>query len=390
MAGRHAATIGVYEQAADTYAAARGVQRPERAAALAASLPPGSLRLDLGCGPGHYLDLLGRPAVAIDGTAAMTRLAAAAAPDVPVLQADLAHLPLATGSVGGIWASKAHQHLPAADLPLALADLHRTMEVGGRLELTVFATVRGADGGHEPTVEEVSTAASGDDLPGRLFTWWHPDHLATVVEAAGCSVDDVAFRPASTGDPHDRIELTATAATALPDHVGAGMRLLCVGLNPSVHAAEAGVGYVTGSNRFWPALAAAGLATRDRDPRHLLRHDHIGMTDLVKRPTPRADELSAAEYREGVTRLDALCAWLRPAAVAVVGLAGWRAAVDRRATVGWQDATVGGSPVYVLPSTSGLNARTSLADLVAHLRTAAGGPAGQASRGPKRSRSQAP
>ncbi len=53
-----------------------------------------------------------------------------------------------------------------------------------------------------------------------------------------------------------------------------------------------------------------------------------------------------------------------------------------------QDATVGGSPVYVLPSTSGLNARTSLADLVAHLRAAAGGPVGQASRGPKRSRSQ--
>ncbi len=386
----HRPTIEVYEAAAAHYAEARGVQVPDRVAAFARAVRPGGRRLDLGCGPGHYLPLLGRPVVAADATAAMVRRAAAAHPGAAVVRADLAELPFGRHAFAGVWASKAHQHLPAADLPLALADLHRTMEVGGRLELTVFATVRGADGGHEPTVEDVSTAASGDDLPGRLFTWWHPDHLATVVEAAGCSVDDVAFRPASTGDPHDRIELTATAATALPDHVGAGMRLLCVGLNPSVHAAEAGVGYVTGSNRFWPALAAAGLATRDRDPRHLLRHDHIGMTDLVKRPTPRADELSAAEYREGVARLNALCAWLRPAAVAVVGLAGWRAAVDRRATVGWQDASVGGSPVYVLPSTSGLNARTSLADLVAHLRAAAGGPVGQASRGPKRSRSQAP
>jgi TDG/mug DNA glycosylase family protein len=156
------------------------------------------------------------------------------------------------------------------------------------------------------------------------------------------------------------------------------MALLCCGLNPSLHAADAGVGYVTRSNRFWRAMEAAGLATRDRDPRHLLHHDRIGMTDLVKRPTPRADELTAAEYRAGVERLDALCAWLRPAAVAVVGLAGWRAAVDRKAAVGWQDRSLGPSPVYVMPSTSGLNAGTSLDDLVSHLRAASAGPPGRA------------
>jgi TDG/mug DNA glycosylase family protein len=97
------------------------------------------------------------------------------------------------------------------------------------------------------------------------------------------------------------------------------------------------------------------------------------MTDLVKRATARADELSADEYREGVDRLAELCTWLEPAAVAVVGLAGWRAAVDRRATVGWQERWLGPSPVYVLPSTSGLNAGTSLDDLVDHLRTARAG-----------------
>ncbi|HQK16523.1 MAG TPA: FHA domain-containing protein, partial [Polyangiaceae bacterium] len=37
----------------------------------------------------------------------------------------------------------------------------------------------------------------------------------------------------------DRIEITATAQRALPDHVGADMRLLCCGLNPSLHAADA-------------------------------------------------------------------------------------------------------------------------------------------------------
>jgi hypothetical protein len=54
-----------------------------------------------------------------------------------------------------------------------------------------------------------------------------------------------------------------------------------------------------------------------------------------------------------------------------VGLAGWRAAVDRKAVAGVQPAALGGVPVYVMPSTSGLNARTSVADLAGHLRAAA-------------------
>ncbi len=48
-------------------------------------------------------------------------------PDVPVVQADLADLPFGRHVFDGIWASKAHQHLPAADLPLALADVHRVL-----------------------------------------------------------------------------------------------------------------------------------------------------------------------------------------------------------------------------------------------------------------------
>jgi TDG/mug DNA glycosylase family protein len=359
------ATIEVYEREGANYAERRGVQRPERAVAFAAAvdaLGPDARRLDLGCGPGHYLDLLGRPAVALDGALAMVTAARATAPDVPAVRGDLADLPFARGAFAGLWASKSYQHLAPTDLPLALADAHRVLRVGGRLDLIVF---RGEG--------EVVTDADGtDDLPGRYFAWWDPDRLTAVVEAAGFSVDERTVTP--TGDGHAQIHVVATALRALPDHVAAGMRLLCCGLNPSLHAADAGVGYVTGSNRFWPAMALAGLATRDRDPRYLVRHDHVGMTDLVKRATARADELSRGEYRAGVDRLAALCDWLRPGALAVVGLAGWRAAVDRKATVGWQPAPLGPTPVYVLPSTSGLNARVPLADLAEHLRAAAAGP----------------
>ena len=172
-----------------------------------------------------------------------------------------------------------------------------------------------------------------------------------------------------------RGELSNPRRLALPDHVGAAMRLLCCGINPSVHAAEAGVGYVTRSNRFWPALLASGLADVDRDPRLLLRRHRIGMTDLVPRPTPRASDLDPAEYGPSLDRLARLCGWLRPAAVVVVGIDAWRrASGDRRAVLGWQPEPVGPTPVYVMPSTSGLNARVPLADLVDHLRAAAGPP----------------
>ena len=58
----------------------------------------------------------------------------------------------------------------------------------------------------------------------------------------------------------------------------------------------------------------------------------------------------------------------------LVGLAGWRAGADRAAVAGWQERRLGPSPVYVMPSTSGLNAGTSRTDLAAHLRSAAADP----------------
>ncbi|MGH8975081.1 MAG: mismatch-specific DNA-glycosylase, partial [Acidimicrobiia bacterium] len=159
-------------------------------------------------------------------------------------------------------------------------------------------------------------------------------------------------------------------ARTLPDFVGPDMRLLVCGLNPSLVAADAGYGYAGATNRFWPAALAAGAVTRARDPFHALRVDGVGMTDLVKRATPRADLLAATEYAAGLERLRHLVEWLRPAGVVFVGLAGWRAAVDRRARPGPQPGGFAGVPAYVMPSTSGLNARTALGDLVEHLRQA--------------------
>jgi TDG/mug DNA glycosylase family protein len=95
------------------------------------------------------------------------------------------------------------------------------------------------------------------------------------------------------------------------------------------------------------------------------------MTDLVKRATVGAAELSTAEYRAGTERVRRLVEWLQPRAVCFVGLTGWRAAVDRKAVAGIQPDGFGGRPAYVMPNPSGLNAHATPAILAEHLRAAA-------------------
>ena len=53
-----------------------------------------------------------------------------------------------------------------------------------------------------------------------------------------------------------------------------------------------------------------------------------------------------------------------------LGVAGYRAAVNRQAPAGEQPELFGGRPVYVTPSTSGRNASSLLPALIEHLRNA--------------------
>lgn len=330
-----------------------------RAGDPADDLTPGPV-VDLGCGPGWYGPDLGPRVVAVDNAFAMLQLARDEAPHASLVQADLGALPFRRGSLGGAFANKSYVHLARADVPVALADLHRCLPVGGPAFVHVFT----GDLEHDEL--------PSDDFPGRRFSLWPEGMLRDVIDGAGFSIDrwSADAEVAHGGTPRALAHLTRERT--LPDTVGPDMRLLVCGLNPSVNAADAGVGFAGPGNRFWPSAIEAGLVkpAHARNPFHALRHHGIGMTDLVKRATPRADALSTAEYRAGLARIERLCTWLRPASVCFVGLAGWRAAADRRATAGPQDRTLGPTPVYLMPSTSGLNAGTSAADLTTHLRAA--------------------
>lgn len=349
-------TVDTYEARGALWAADRAPVRREDAAAFGRLVAGGGVRLDVGAGAGRYTADLGSPAVALDAARSMLELLRDAAPEALAVQADVEAIPARRGSIAGAWSNMTHHHVPRVRLPMGLADLHGTLQVGAPLDLQVI------HGDHE------GLDLPGDDVGGRFFAAWREPMLRDVVIGAGFDVDG-----SEVDDDHGVVRVRARRARTLADTVGPGMRVLVCGLNPSLYSADRGAGYARPGNRFWKAVAAAGLVAAERvlDPRAVLAHDGIGITDLVKRATVASAELTAAEYRAGAERVERLVRWLQPGAVAFVGLEGWRAAVDSKAVAGVQPAGVGGRPAYVLPSTSGLNAHSRLADLIEHFRAVA-------------------
>jgi TDG/mug DNA glycosylase family protein len=341
----------VYERRAADWVAQRTPRNVDLAAALAARATGPTV--DLGCGPGWHAAALAPPVIAFDGARAMLDRVPDHAPAARRVQGDLSALPFRKGSLGAAWAHHSYVHLAKSAMPLALAHVHQSLRLGAPFVMRVFS---GEGEGYGLYVD--------DDFPGRFFSRWTPSHLSDVVEGAGFGIDELTQTDGA-------IAVSATRLRTLPDFVGPGLRVLLCGLNPSLHAADAGVGFVSRSNRFWPAARAAGIVTRDRDPWHAVREHRIGFTDLVKRATVGAAELTTTEYRDGWARIERLVEWLQPGAICFVGLAGYRAAVDARATAGWQERSVAGRRAYVMPNPSGLNARASVDVLAAHLREAA-------------------
>jgi TDG/mug DNA glycosylase family protein len=177
-----------------------------------------------------------------------------------------------------------------------------------------------------------------------------------------------------------REELEAFRGYEVDDLVGPGMRLLFVGINPGLWTAAVGTHFAHPTNRFYPALAAAGITDyevdrvggmTDADRAHLVARG-VGITNLVRRATARASELSREELREGGERLLRFVADRRPTAVAIAGISAYRDAFgERGAALGRQPDTLdsatrwSGAALWVVPNPSGLNAHETVATLAA-------------------------
>jgi len=149
--------------------------------------------------------------------------------------------------------------------------------------------------------------------------------------------------------------------------LASGLRVLFVGINPSLRSEAVGHHFARPGNRFWPTLHAAGFT-----PRRMLPEEDldlltlgVGVTNIASRATRAADELSRGELRGGARQLEHTISEYRPLLVAVVGITAYRTAFDRpRAGLGLQAEEVGGRPVWVLANPSGLNAHYKPADFV--------------------------
>ena len=169
-----------------------------------------------------------------------------------------------------------------------------------------------------------------------------------------------------------RAELETFRDAEVPDLVGPDLRLLFVGINPGLWTAATQTHFAHPGNRFYPALHLAGIIEQPIDPaagmtdadRADLVARGIGITNVVRRASARADELSRAELVEGGRRLEAFVTQHEPRVVAIAGITAYRSAFARpKAVPGRQEERLSGAELWVVPNPSGLNAHYQLPDL---------------------------
>ncbi len=165
----------------------------------------------------------------------------------------------------------------------------------------------------------------------------------------------------------------------LPDLLRSGLDLVFVGINPGVTSSRAGHYFATATNRFWPAVNAAGIfdPPLDHGRDHEALDQGIGFTDIVKRPTASASQLRAADFREGAAALKERLLDADPALVCFNGVTAYRnylkyaEQVGERPSLGLQPRRIGDAEVFVVPSPSPANAAYSLEDLTGYYRQVA-------------------
>jgi mismatch-specific thymine-DNA glycosylase len=146
----------------------------------------------------------------------------------------------------------------------------------------------------------------------------------------------------------------------LPDYLRKGMKLIIVGCNPGERSARVGHYYAGRGNQFWPLLYESGVVPEllsYNDDKRLVEFG-VGLTDLVKRPTKGMEDIERQEFAEGRVLLAQKLEELKPRVVAFNGKSVYERYSGRTCKLGLQKEMLYGARVFVLPSTSGLNAGT--------------------------------
>ncbi|HUJ56767.1 MAG TPA: mismatch-specific DNA-glycosylase [Gaiellaceae bacterium] len=144
----------------------------------------------------------------------------------------------------------------------------------------------------------------------------------------------------------------------VPDVLAPGLRLVFVGINPGRVSAAAAAHFANPRNDFWRLLHVAGLTSRLYEPHEQfqLLDEGIGVTNAAYRTTPGSGDLRRTDFAGSAERLERIARELGPAWLAFVGKEAYRGTFGERPQLGPQERTLGGTRLFVLPSTSPANA----------------------------------
>lgn len=157
--------------------------------------------------------------------------------------------------------------------------------------------------------------------------------------------------------------------------MGAGVKLLFVGINPGIRSATIGHHFAGYSNRFWRLLYDSKLVPKPigTEDDWRLPEWGFGITNLVARATPGIGTLTRDEYVRGIQVLRRKVRRWKPRLVALVGVSLYRTIFDERGPIvlGPQHEMFGGTPVFVLPNPSGRNANFTYGEMLRAFRALA-------------------
>lgn len=145
------------------------------------------------------------------------------------------------------------------------------------------------------------------------------------------------------------------AGPVLPDVLRPGLRLVFCGTAAGTVSARAGQYYAHPQNKFWRTLHKTGLTPRLFTPAEFAQVDAlgIGLTDIAKHASGMDSELPRGSLgRDAVTELRARILAHGPKLLAFTSLTGGRRAMGPRAAFGRQDAKIGETEIWILPSPS--------------------------------------
>ena len=119
-----------------------------------------------------------------------------------------------------------------------------------------------------------------------------------------------------------------------------------------------GAPFANPRNDFWRLLVAAGFTQRLLEPQEPGAPAFgIGLTNAARRTTRGSGDLRAADFEGAHERLEEIATGFEPGVIAFVGKAAYHGPLPRASGArAQQERSLGGTALFVLPSTSPANA----------------------------------